>query len=726
MKYISLITTLLLTFAGRGQSRLQVDTIPQSVSVFETAPGFVLNTGWHWKAGDDAGWAATDYNDSAWHSVNPLLDVHHSQPGLPKTGVFWLRLRFAIDSNIQKNQLALLIQQSGASEIYYNGKLLKQFGSIDDGKHPTIAYDPKFDPILLPVNQEKTQTLALRYALQQNVLYSTAFGTTSNPLLIAKLQYAKTAIDSYHQAEMLLSGYHFFVLGLFFLLALIHIGYYFFSKSQKANLYLALYALCYMGYILSPILIDTHAVFSKYFASTASFFFVDIVGPLLLSAIYILLGFKRDWVYYAALAVFILSIGVYFWQYQWGWRVGTDLMSMLVQFAIIRIVIRAVRQKKKGAWLLAVGAVLFLLTFAVFIAGPLLFPANLVLINVLFVVAVLCIPLATSLYLGLEFGFVSVSLQEKLNEVSLLSEKNIAQEKEKQQLLTSQNETLEMQVKERTAALSQSLDNLKAAQSQLVHAEKMASLGELTAGIAHEIQNPLNFVNNFSEVSVELIDEMEEAMEKNDGATAKEIANDIRENLKKIESHGKRADGIVKGMLQHSRTAGSAKESTDINKLIDEYLRLSYHGLRAKDKDFSANYETSLPGDLPMIKVVPQEIGRVLLNLFNNAFYSVNQKRKIAGGDYKPLVSISTAYEERMCCIRVSDNGMGVPAAIRDKIFQPFFTTKPTGQGTGLGLSISYDIIKAHGGSFELQGEEGEFAEFIIKLPVEPRRSETK
>ncbi|MDE3248799.1 MAG: hypothetical protein KGO82_09080 [Bacteroidota bacterium] len=525
---------------------------------------------------------------------------------------------------------------------------------------------------------------------------------------------------------MLLSGYHFFVLGLFFLLALIHIGYYFFSKSQKANLYLALYALCYMGYILSPILIDTHAVFSKYFASTASFFFVDIVGPLLLSAIYILLGFKRDWVYYGALAVFILSIGVYFWQYQWGWRVGTDLMSMLVQFAIIRIVIRAVRQKKKGAWLLAVGAVLFLLTFAVFIAGPLLFPANLVLINVLFVVAVLCIPLATSLYLGLEFGFVSVSLQEKLNEVSLLSEKNIAQEKEKQQLLTSQNETLEKQVRERTAALSQSLEELKAAQSQLIQAEKMASLGELTAGIAHEIQNPLNFVNNFSEVSVELINEMQDAINQQDTATVKEIAGDIRANLEKIEFHGKRADAIVKGMLQHSRTAATAKEPADINKLADEYLRLSYHGLRAKEKDFSANYVTAFAADLPPVQVVPQEIGRVLLNLFNNAFYSVNQKRKIAGGDYKPLVSISTAYEQRMCCIRVSDNGMGVPAAIRDKIFQPFFTTKPTGQGTGLGLSISYDTIKAHGGSFELQGEEGEFAEFIIKLPVEPRRSETK
>jgi signal transduction histidine kinase len=293
--------------------------------------------------------------------------------------------------------------------------------------------------------------------------------------------------------------------------------------------------------------------------------------------------------------------------------------------------------------------------------------------------------------------------------------RNIRTRKRAYELLQQQKSEIEIQREKANTALAE----LKSAQSQLIQAEKMASLGELTAGIAHEIQNPLNFVNNFSEVSVELIEEMQAAINQNDTITVKEIAGDIRANLEKIAFHGKRADGIVKGMLQHSRTAATAKEPADINKLADEYLRLSYHGLRAKERDFSADYETNLSEGLPMVKVVPQEIGRVLLNLFNNAFYSVNQKSKTAAAGYRPTVIVSTTREGNLAIIRVRDNGLGVPIGIREKVLQPFYTTKPTGQGTGLGLSISYDIVKAHGGNLRLQSEEGEMAEFIVTLPIE-------
>ncbi len=262
-------------------------------------------------------------------------------------------------------------------------------------------------------------------------------------------------------------------------------------------------------------------------------------------------------------------------------------------------------------------------------------------------------------------------------------------------------------------------NNLKSTQAQLIQSEKMASLGELTAGIAHEIQNPLNFVNNFSEVNNELVEEIKT---ENNIEEIKAIANDIKRNNEKILFHGKRADAIVKGMLQHSRQTKGVKVPTGINALCDEYLRLSYHGLRAKDKRFIADFKTAFDENIDKINIVPQDIGRVLLNLFNNAFYAVNEKKKTADENYKPLVTVSTKNITRLekGCVEVivADNGNGIPLNIIAKIFQPFFTTKPTGQGTGLGLSLSYDIIKAHGGELKAETNEGKGTEFIITLPL--------
>jgi signal transduction histidine kinase len=246
----------------------------------------------------------------------------------------------------------------------------------------------------------------------------------------------------------------------------------------------------------------------------------------------------------------------------------------------------------------------------------------------------------------------------------------------------------------------------------------MASLGELTAGIAHEIQNPLNFVNNFSEVNKELLIEMKAGIDKGNLEEVKAIANDVIENQEKINHHGKRADAIVKGMLQHSMETKGQKEPTDINGLANEYLRLSYQGLRAKDKEFNAALQTNFDQTIGIINIIPQDIGRVLLNLYNNAFYAVSEKKKHQPDGYEPTVSLSTTRVDGKVEISVRDNGNGIPQKVVDKIFQPFFTTKPTGQGTGLGLSLSYDIIKAHGGELKVDTIEGEFAEFVIQLPV--------
>ena len=287
-------------------------------------------------------------------------------------------------------------------------------------------------------------------------------------------------------------------------------------------------------------------------------------------------------------------------------------------------------------------------------------------------------------------------------------------------LLQKQKEEIEAQ----KMNVEHALVELKSTQSQLIQSEKMASLGELTAGIAHEIQNPLNFVNNFSEVSTELVDEMNEEIAKGNLEDAKEIANDLKQNLEKINYHGKRAGDIVKGMLQHSRSTNNAiKEPTNINALADEYLRLAYHGLRAKDKNFNATMKTDFDETIGNINIIPQDIGRVILNLITNAFYVVNEKKNQGLEGYEPTVTVKTskippsggggAVE-----ISVADNGNGIPQKILDKIFQPFFTTKPTGQGTGLGLSLSYDIVKAHGGELKVQTREGEGSEFKIQLPI--------
>jgi two-component system, NtrC family, sensor kinase len=291
---------------------------------------------------------------------------------------------------------------------------------------------------------------------------------------------------------------------------------------------------------------------------------------------------------------------------------------------------------------------------------------------------------------------------------------------EKQQILATQNETLERQVAERTA-------ELKASQAQLIQSEKLASLGELTAGIAHEIQNPLNFVNNFSELSVDLAKELKEEIEKPeiDKEYVKELMGDLSTNQEKINHHGKRASSIVKGMLEHSRMSTGVKELTDINKLADEYLRLSYHGLRAKDKNFNSDFKTDFDENMPKIEVIPQDIGRVLLNLINNAFYAVHQRKqqpskglKTSEG-YAPTVTLSTKNLDNQIIINIKDNGTGMPESVRAKIFQPFFTTKPTGEGTGLGLSLAYDIItKGHGGTIEVESVEGEGTTFVVKLPI--------
>jgi signal transduction histidine kinase len=450
-------------------------------------------------------------------------------------------------------------------------------------------------------------------------------------------------------------------------------------------------------------------------------FFLTIIGGLWIAkALGKLFGFRIKWLMNVLWIIYGICVVLTL-----TWNPAGSLFAGVIVFEVVQLwlTIKALRKKKRGAGIIASGFAVSVVTMIPLITSYLFdWPVqgiSLVPHEVMVFIVYLSPALGISLYLAREFALNSNLLREKLVEIEILSKYSIAQEKEKQQLLANKNDELEEQVAERTSDLQASIYNLKKAQTQLIQSEKMASLGELTAGIAHEIQNPLNFVNNFSEVSAEMIDELDVELVKGDIDEARAIAGDVKQNLEKIRHHGKRADGIVKGMLEHSRTSTGQKEPTDLNKLADECLRLAYHGLRAKDKSFNAELIIDFDPKLPPITAIPQDIGRVLLNLLNNAFYAVQQKQLTAGNGYKPAIEIVTAIQDRQVKLILKDNGIGIPDAIKDKIMQPFFTTKPTGQGTGLGLSLSYDIVvKGHGGSITVSSAHGEGSEFIVQLPI--------
>jgi len=550
--------------------------------------------------------------------------------------------------------------------------------------------------------------LAVRFGLQPGISYTTLFGIENRGLKIT-LNTTDGAVHYYRKTNILNEKKLVFESGVFFLLAILYLAFYLFYRAKKVNLYFSIYAFG-MG-IFCMIDLFCHVSGNvEWWFPLRNFMDIESVfgNMMLLTAVYGLFQVKRGWFYYLILILGIIEILAGFFIYN-AWEVPALIFSNLISFDITRIGFKSILQNKKGAWIIAAGGIGFFIFWAVFTFQRLgylpLYAVD------FFLLAVFSIPIAVSIYLGYDFALMNRSLQQKLAEVNALSE-------EKQQILSSQNETLERQVAQRTQELKRSLEELKATQAQLIQSEKMASLGELTAGIAHEIQNPLNFVNNFSDVNRELADELEQEIDEGKYLDAKATARNIKDNEEKINHHGKRADAIVKGMLQHSRTSSGQNESTDINVLVDEYLRLAYHGFRAKEKSFNAEIKTEFDNSVGRIIIIPQEISRVILNLINNAFYAVNEKQKQNLDDYEPLVTVSTVKQNGKVEIKVKDNGNGISQKIVDKIFQPFFTTKPTGQGTGLGLSLAYDIVKAQGGEIKVESKEGEGAEFILQLPL--------
>jgi signal transduction histidine kinase len=704
MKSCLLTLLFLRLFLISGYSQQQatwgyhIDSLPIA--------GIDLDQGWKFSPGDDTTWARPSFNDHNWKSVSLSAFEKEILPELKGKNIGWLRTKIYLDSFIRTNPMALVINQLGASVIYVDGSPLVSLGKINPFGYSQPS-NPHGKPFLLQGNLGgDTIFLAIRYASQYPSLRSFVkkgqlINIRIRPWSFALNEFEHSLIEP--RAKFALS-FVAISLGLLFL------SLYIFFSAEKMNVLFA--GFCFalalniaMSYQVGQANTDLNGYSWMNFTSH----FVDkLVGMSVLSLVAMaVLG--RITTFQLCLILYILVIDTCFdifigsspFQVAQG-----DILRIVFTYELSRLTILAIINKKYFIGVIGLTSALVNIFYFINKLKPLNFYDDYLKFNLLFNFIMF------TLYVAYNYASNSRKLILQIAQNKKLSE-------EKHEILLRQNATLEQQVSERTAELRKSLQDLTDTQAQLIQSEKMASLGELTAGIAHEIQNPLNFVNNFSEVNGELIDEMEEELKAGNPKAAEKIAENIKQNLEKIGHHGKRADAIVKGMLLHSRSSSGQKEPTDINALADEYFRLSYHGLRAKDKMFNATMSQELDPNLGNASVVAPDIGRALLNLFNNAFYSVSEKKKRLGDGFVPTVSLTTEKLKGKIQIIIHDNGLGIPAKLVDKIFNPFFTSKPAGQGTGLGLSMSYDIItKEHNGNLSVQTEEGEYAEFIIELPI--------
>jgi two-component system NtrC family sensor kinase len=712
-KYFKIVLLLLLPATTMAQDKI-VNITP---GVFnENGLYFIVKAdGWLFKQGSDTAWARKDIDTKNWQKMSPEeLSAKNADKNGRAEG--WFRLKIKIGDTFTDGRLGIKSACWAAEDIYVDGQLITCYGNtgingkpfregrvvgnlaipipinFKPGTEHTIAvhfvdYVAPLPPLrlksedafplgMVSITREGYNFNYLKISQNESMIEAAWASVCIVLCLLFWLLYLQNPLEK--NLKIIAIGSTFLALNILMLglrdgIGLSYLYWFIFDWAVVLCIFLT----------LTFILLILVSVFGRRITNALKMFVVIFfIGTVIAN----FLSQNIDNILFGVTAIIAAGLNIYYIVSSWKslkgpqWAIVVGLMVSLfcgVMFACMSIF---------GS----VGAIVFLITLTGYS---------------------LSFPLSLLVYVAMRFKEIITEVRASAAQVVQLSE-----EKELEAL--NRQKVLQEEVNRQTAEIRTTLDNLKLAQTQLVQSEKMASLGELTAGIAHEIQNPLNFVNNFSEVSMEMIDEMQTELRSGDKDEAIAISEDIKQNLEKINHHGKRADYIVKGMLEHSRVGTGEKQLTNINILAYEFLKLSYHGLRAKDKNFNAELITNFDEDLPKVNIAQQDIGRVLLNLFNNAFYAVSQKQKTAGADYKPEVTVTTSAEKGNFTIKVKDNGNGIPDAIKDKIMQPFFTTKPTGEGTGLGLSLSYDIVvKGHGGNINVNTEEGYYTEFILTLP---------
>jgi signal transduction histidine kinase len=718
MKYLlKSVLILLLPFFGWAQNTV-VNITPEKFSKEIDAFNIDAADGWLFHKGNDSSWAKNIIDTTGWEKLKPNdLSAKYADKNGRVEG--WFRIKVTFDGSLLHKVLYVDFGQWASTAFYVDGELVAARGNMGEMGKDFREYNGGLDPQTIRFDTPADHIFSLHYVGYLSSIPPFDVKTQSSekvvriggPNYTTRLSNNYKTVYTFHTSWVVICA----ILSVLFWLLL-------FQNPKEKNLFwIALYTSALTIYNYYWAIDPSGKSFTEYKTNFIIGSLVQIPTLQLLLPILLIKVFKR--------------------------KVNSRLILILIFFVLNSIWSVFNHSFETTIFFIFAGSVIFVFGICLYyvitswknlmgaqwaIIGGLIFTIS---IDLVWLALISIIPNVNRQYFFLIFSsfsilafpfslliYVSMRFKEMIQEVQANAQTVVELSEEKKVQAENQQKVLEVEVTRQTGEIRQTLENLKATQSQLIQSEKMASLGELTAGIAHEIQNPLNFVNNFSEVSLELIEEVRsEKLKVNserDEALEDELLNDIAANLEKINHHGKRADAIVKGMMQHSRSSSGVKEPTDINALADEYFRLAYHGLRAKDKSFNATMKTDFDESIGNFNIIPQDIGRVILNLITNAFYVVDEKKKTGIENYEPTVSVSTKKIKEKVEIKVSDNGNGIPKNILDKIFQPFFTTKPTGQGTGLGLSLSYDIVKAHGGELKVNTKENEGTEFIIQLPI--------
>lgn len=676
---------------------------------------FILNLStdeaWLYKEGHDSTWADPNLNTSDWQHLNPA-SWPKAMAGKDGRIEGWFRARIHLEDKLLDKHFFFMSYAISASDVYVDGQPFYSFGQT--GMHGQsfkahLEHQNGKSGFLEPRKEYLLAIHVVDYVHPGNPFEfdRIRMSTLSRSINLVSAEYLTFEKESILNIGIIAAI--LLALALFFWLL------YFINAGEKHLLYIAVTA---TGFAVINLML-VYTIVYDYTAYT--YFVLDFLTrsyTLVLLYLFIPVTLAKvftptipKWLWYYGLVLFVLCTVSFFTESIEYW----DEIFLGLSFIICSYyIITSWRTLKGSKWAIVIGFLIPISIILGVILIGLVSPEGLKGIGTLLAVALLSFPLSLLVY-------VSLWIKESQQEVRQNAKAIVQVTEEKKQLLEHQNLVLEQQVNDRTHELQKSLSELKAAQAQLIQSEKLASLGELTAGIAHEIQNPLNFVNNFSELSLDLAHELKAEIHKpeKDWGLIDDLSSDLAMNQEKINHHGKRAVAIVSGMLQHARTGSGQKEATDLNALADEYLRLAYHGMRAKDQQFNVKLETDLDPSVGHLQVIPQDLGRVFLNLINNALYAVRERAKQQEPGYAPEVTLRSRRAEGHVVFTIRDNGTGIPESVKAKIFQPFFTTKPTGQGTGLGLSLAYDIVtKGHGGSLDVETREGEGTAFIIQLPA--------
>ena len=708
----------------------QDTTLVLSTRMFAPEQSIHLSSspGWVYQAGHNPAWAKPDLNTATWQKKSPAaLSITDADASGRMEG--WFRLSIQLDSSFSGLPVWLRKHTWAAADLYVDGRLLASFGNTGADGNPYQDHNPwNKPPTPVQLTLNRPHLIAVHFVDHVWPFSRNKLKSASNPgldvfLRLAGPRYNDFMVDYaqlYPVAATLWVAISLMIALFFWLLS---------AQKLEDKQVFRLLAMQSSFAVLNTLSLLAVGVDLPFAVHTLVINSTDLTASIALALIPIVLLRLVEHPLTRRFSILLLLVAMveYILFVITGSFNFRFLAMVLLDLAFLYVLITSWRWVKGAQWAIVAGLTLALVfAFIYTYADRTSVGRDTLLANTGYFLA---IPFSFLVYVALRFKEILADVRQKAVAVLQVTE-------EKRSLLTTQNERLEQQVRARTAELNTSLETLKTVQAQLIHKEKMASLGELTAGIAHEIQNPLNFVNNFSEVCTELVTELEEEQQKSDrnAGLEAELLGDLKRNLGKINHHGGRIAAIVRRMMEHSRSSSGEKRPVDLNALAEEYLKIAYKGIRAKDKAFQAQLIINLDPALGEVAVAPQEMGRVLLNLFNNAFYAVVQRNRslaaeaslVTGLDepnglnaYIPTVSLTTKRLANTVELRVSDNGIGIPDRVKAKIFQPFFTTKPTGESMGLGLSLSYDIItKGHGGELSLANVPGQSTEFIITLPV--------